>query len=162
MPTGKSVYWDADVFLSWLKNEPRKAGVAEGMEQHVRLIDEGKIILVTSVISMIEVLDAGDEKAISQFYSLFDRPNVLAIAVDETVAKLSAEIRRKHKLQTPDAIHLASALHYSAGEFHTFDGKLLGLGNTVIGRKLLICEPYSPELSFLNEHEEEEEPEDGV
>lgn len=156
MPTGKSVYWDASVFLSWLKNETRKAGIMESMEQHVKLIDEGKIVLVTSVVSFTEVLEAGQDHVIKGFYSLFDRPNVVAIAVDTVVAKLAGEIRKQHKIKTPDAIHLASAIHYGVAEFHTLDDKLIKLGSDLAGRKLLICEPYSPELSFLNEHEDEE------
>ncbi|MCI0708454.1 MAG: type II toxin-antitoxin system VapC family toxin [Ignavibacteriae bacterium] len=166
---GRTIYWDASTFLSWLKNEPRKAGIQEGIEQHVRLIDEGKIALVTSVLSLAEVLDAGeDDHTITQFYSLFDRPNVVPISVDFVVAKLAGDIRKHYKskknIRTPDAIHLASALHYRANEFHTLDEGLLNLHNDVAGHKLLICEPYSSELSFLNQHEEDiekDKPEEG-
>ena len=52
-------------------------------------------------------------------------------------------------LQTPDAIHLATATIYNAREFHTFDdgGKgngcfLLKLDGNVMGDKLKICRPF--------------------
>ncbi len=53
-------------------------------------------------------------------------------------------------LSVPGAIHLATAIHYGATEFHTFDGKrkpgrnpggLLTLDGNVGGHRLKICIP---------------------
>lgn len=57
-------------------------------------------------------------------------------------------------IRVPDAIHLASAIHYEAAEFHTFDGarrdggvgKLLTLDGNVAGHRLRICTPKAEQL----------------
>jgi hypothetical protein len=60
---------------------------------------------------------------------------------------LTEEVREYYRTRgmktpkTPDATHLAYALHYGVDEFHTFDGYLLGMGNSVAGRNLKICKP---------------------
>ena len=77
---------------------------------------------------------------------------------------LASEIRAFHRKSTaksalknirvPDAIHLASAIHYEATEFHTFDGKkpdgnvgkLLTLNGNVAGHNLKICAPQAEQL----------------
>ena len=40
---GRTVYWDTCVVLSWIKNEQRKPGHMEGVEEAVREIDKGEI-----------------------------------------------------------------------------------------------------------------------
>jgi hypothetical protein len=76
----------------------------------------------------------------------------------------ASEIRAYHKastkknalknIRTPDAIHLASAIHYDATEFHTFDGArqgqnpggLLSLDGNVGGHRLKISTPHAQQL----------------
>ena len=77
-----------------------------------------------------------------------------------------------------DAIHLATAIHYEAYEFHTFDGcrpgkprnkdkkrcGLLQLNGDVAGHRLAVCKPSAQQLSLLkgvpplDEKEKDEEP----
>jgi len=61
-------------------------------------------------------------------------------------------------VETPDAIHLATAITYEADEFHTLDGAgkkkrstdLLKLGTKIAGRyNLLICKPEGPQAGLL-------------
>ncbi len=60
-------------------------------------------------------------------------------------------------LSTPDAIHLATAIHYRVDEFHTFDNDgdakhlgLLPLSGNVGGHRLKICKPEAknPQLDL--------------
>jgi hypothetical protein len=84
-------------------------------------------------------------------------------AMDIRVAELAHDLRNHYAelggrmLSTPDAIHLATAIHYRADEFHTFDSgsstKSLGLiplSGNVGGHKLIICKPTakSPQLDL--------------
>jgi hypothetical protein len=67
----------------------------------------------------------------------------------------SAAIREYHqnrgkKIETPDAIHLATAVLYKADEFQTMDGldkrgkpkRILGLSGDIGGYPLFITQPY--------------------
>jgi hypothetical protein len=65
-------------------------------------------------------------------------------------------------LLTPDAIHLATAIHYNADEFHTFDGSkprtprdkrytrsgLLLLDGNVAGHGLTVCKPTADQYEL--------------
>jgi len=66
------------------------------------------------------------------------------------IADRASVIREKHKIKTPDAIHLATAILYDVDEMQTMDGwhedgkrdGLLALSGNVAEYKLLITQPY--------------------
>ena len=59
MPVSRQkIYWDTCIFLTWSKNEMDKPAAArQGIEETVKLFNKNEIILVTSVITRIEVFD---------------------------------------------------------------------------------------------------------
>src|ERR1017187_374285 len=175
MPTGKAgnkktpeprptraVYWDTCVFIAWLKNEKRKSGDMEGLQEVATEIHKNKIVLITSTLTRAELLECNLPKgAIEKYNKLFRRSNVLEIPFDREVAELTSEIRNFYnpgdfELLTPDAMHLATAISFDAFEFHTFDGSdpkkkprnlkktccgLLVLNGSVANRPLTIRKP---------------------
>ena len=44
-------YWDSNLFLALLKNEQRKTGEMEGLNEIVWMVDHGQANIVTSVVS---------------------------------------------------------------------------------------------------------------
>jgi predicted nucleic acid-binding protein len=146
----------------------------EGLERVARLVDRGEMLLFTSVITHTEVLASKmEETAKKRYAEVFQRPEVIEIAVDNPIAVLASEIRdfyiqardrlpveqRKKALtvSTPDALHLATAIYYEASEFHTFDGDdssksdgLLRLGNKVATYSLNIRKPDDQQLNLLH------------
>ena len=163
MATGKpKFYWDTAPLIAWITDERRDdpaemAGLAEVLE----LVDRGRAILMTSVLWRAEVFDssltAGQKKKLEL---IFDGRSVIELGIDSRIMTLTSEIRsmqsqsrKKDALKTltvPDAIHLATAIHYGASEFHTFDGArklgrnrggLLTLDGNVGGHRLKICIP---------------------
>ncbi len=153
-------YWDTCVFLAWIRNEIRPAGEMEGVREYVDQIDTGKASLVTSVITISEMLECRIEQAAAaEFRRVMDRSNVLLVDVTYPIAELASVIRNYYqllddrdgqgKIATPDAIHLATAIVYECSEFNTFDdGKkdkdarsLLGLGTGVADHPLLVRKP---------------------
>ncbi len=170
MPINKRrICWDSCIFLSWLKNEPRAAGVNEGIEQIVQLVDQHKILLMTSVLTYTEVLY--DNNVMSdlheRFVSFFDNhpEDAIPISIDHVVAKKAAQIRLKNrKITSEDALQMAAAIIYKADEFHTFDGTakhlkkchLLPLNGKTIVDNLVICEPYCQQLNLLSPREDDE------
>jgi len=154
----KLIYWDSSIFIAWLKNEKRPNSEMDGVHECVKDTEVGKIKLITSVITRTEVFETNLSEDVKKSYEkLLNRRNVLLLDQDLRVSNLSREIREYYNRQrdqdglpgitTPDAIHLATAIHYGAHAFYTFDnGKksgrsLLSLNGNVAGHPLTICKP---------------------
>ena len=165
--TRRCVYWDTCVFLAWIKGESREDPQDEaGILQCVDEAKTGGVLILTSDITRIEALDCcfESEEQRQTFADFLKRPEVECRPVDNRVAALAHDIRDYYqmrvaenggrRLRTPDAIHLATAIHYDASEMHTFDdGKsdrkslsLLGLTGNVAGHALSICKPRAAQL----------------
>ena len=120
--------WDTCVFLSWIKSEPRHPSETSGIQAVAKQIEAGEIILITSALTRAEIFQGRLSRAEKEKLSRFlRRSNVYTLALDDRVADLVSEIREFYcstdfELLTPDAIHVATAIHYNADEFQTFDG----------------------------------------
>lgn len=167
MATGKpKFYWDTAPLIAWITDEKRKdPSEMAGLAEVVELVDRGKAILMTSVLWRAEVLDSSLSLAQKKKLELaFQGRSIIELSIDGRVLALTSEIRSFQKLsksksaqkniRVPDAIHLASAIHYEATEFHTFDGAkanggtggLLSLNGNVAGHRLKICTPKAAQL----------------
>jgi predicted nucleic acid-binding protein len=164
--TREAAYWDTCVFLAWIKGESRSPEEVSGIRQCIDEAKAGHVLIITSDITRVEVLDCRFDtpEQSSAFASFLQRPEVHCLPVDNRVALLAHEIRDYYQqralendnrtLRTPDAIHLATAVHFEAREMHTFDdgkrgGKslgLLGLSGSVAGRNLTVCKPRAAQL----------------
>jgi hypothetical protein len=155
------IYWDACIFLIWLKDEPCESGLMEGIEDTVKRVNDNEVVLITSIMTQTEVLESKMSKdAQTTFENIFKRRNVLWINHDTRIGKLSHDIRdfydqRGTKLSSPDCIHLASAILYEADVLYTLDGSgkkkrgyLLPLDGNVAGHKLKIAKPFKSQLSL--------------
>jgi predicted nucleic acid-binding protein len=158
MKAGKPIiYWDTAVWLAWLLNERHwPETVVAGIEDVVRHLDDGKLILFTSSITRSEIFQSRlSQEQKNKWQSMMRRSDLHEVAADSRVNDRSSAIReyhdtRKVKIATPDAIHLATAVLYKADEFHTMDGldksgkqrRVLGLNGNVGGYRLFITQPY--------------------
>ncbi len=130
MPTGKDhiVYWDTCIFFAWMKNEKRQPGHMEGLRRIADLVERAQLVLITSTITRAEIYQSKTSpEAMKKYDNLLRRSNVVAQNVDLPIAKLTSELMEFYidsdfELLTPDAIHLATAIHFNAHEFHTYDG----------------------------------------
>ena len=142
----------------------------EGLQEVAREVNKNKVVLVTSTLTRAEILESKMPKgAIDKYDKLFRRSNVLAVPFDHEIAEITSEIRNFYnpgdfELLTPDAIHLATAIHMGVSEFHTFDGSdpkkkpktlkktkcgLLLLGNEVAGKPLVFKKPIGIQGDLL-------------
>ena len=138
-----------------------------GLAEVLDMVDRGKAILMTSVLWRAEVLDISLTPAQrKRLVGAFDGRSIIELGIDGRVMDLTSQIRSFHKgfkkkdviknIRVPDAIHLASAIHFDATEFHTFDGAraagkiggLLTLDGNVAGHRLRICSPKAEQLQF--------------
>jgi predicted nucleic acid-binding protein len=140
----KYVYWDSCCFIDFLEGTER----AEVLKGVVDLAEQGQLTIVTSVITITEVIKlnrgsvADKKKIIDAFaqddgFLVIDLTRHLAEEARDVIWQYSME---KHKW---DAIHLASAEYFNRfhplAEIHTFDRDLLKLdGNEGIGIPIIV------------------------
>jgi predicted nucleic acid-binding protein len=158
MPQTKLVYWDSCIFIAWLKDENRPNGEMAGVYECVQHVEARRARLITSVMTRTEVFEAELSVETRERYAqLLKRRNVQMLDQDLRVSNLAREVREYYRqrgledglpgLTAADAVHLATAIHYKADAFYTFDdGKkggrsLLSLNGNVAGHPLLICKP---------------------
>ena len=162
-------YWDSCIYIGWLKKEP--SAWLDGAEAIMKRNYEKKNVIITSVITQIEVLESKlnveQEKIFQELFSPEDHiqhevsPAVMRKARVLRDHFLTSNPDKKTNLATPDAIHLATALIHNAQEFHTNDhGKkkeketeILGTqgliqlnGVDMAGEKLTISTPSAAEV----------------
>ncbi len=172
MPTGRDhiVYWDTCIFLAWMNDEKRPVGDMEGLLQIAQLVERAEVILITSTLTRAEILQSRTSpEAMKKYDLILRRSNVVPHNLDLPIAKLTSELmdfylKSDFELLIPDAIHLATALHYNAHEFHTFDGAdktkkprrpskysrcgLLSLDGNVAGRTLKVTRPSADQYEI--------------
>ncbi|HEX5759244.1 MAG TPA: PIN domain-containing protein [Thermoanaerobaculia bacterium] len=150
----KVVYWDASVFIAWMKDEvrenPQEMG---GVYETAAAVERGEILLVCGEIINEDMIETTmSHEAREKYYGLFPRRKSQLLPDDPRVKRLTREIREFYALRDepvpklPDAAHLAYAIHYQVDEFHTFDRKLLALDGVVAGYPLCICKPEASQL----------------
>ena len=136
MPENRIFYWDANVFIYYLNNDPHKIKTLEAILDEIQ--KSGKDKIITSAISKVEVAWAASEKlnrALSKdeehkIDNLWNDPSIIEIVdLNDEITYIARRILREAmiktwKPKTNDAIHLASAEWVGAAEMHTYDTKL--------------------------------------
>jgi predicted nucleic acid-binding protein len=120
-------YIDSNIFIAYLSKEE---GYYSFSENTFKKLDRGVIsgafssIMFSEVISISE--DPKSSEIIRRFVDHFGK-NLVEVPADKNICLLAAEIRAKHNIKLPDAIHLASAIETKTDIFVTADKKLLGV-----------------------------------
>ena len=122
-------YWDTCVFLALIKGETLPHGEESYLEQQALRFDIGQLNLVTSAITITEILACKlTKEQRDRLRDLSTRKNFQYIDANPSVCELASEIRnyyfenpplrpdgsKKLKLMTPDSIHVASAIAVQA------------------------------------------------
>ncbi|MGH9825282.1 MAG: type II toxin-antitoxin system VapC family toxin [Blastocatellia bacterium] len=116
------VYLDSCVIIYLVEEHATFAPLLEGYLQN-----RSEMALACSALSELECLVMplrnGNKPLIDKFHSWFAQSESLPI--DREVFHRAARLRARHsRLKTPDAIHLAAALHHGCEEFWTNDDRL--------------------------------------
>lgn len=160
------IYWDACIFLCWIKDEPQPEPIKKGIAQTLENAYKKELVIVTSTVTLVEVLQSNltaDQK--QRYREVFHHPNLQLIDLDRRVAGEAGIIRETYDtrkfdrlgqvvsgsfMALGDSVQVATALHVNAHEMHTLDGSgkrkrpldLLSLNGNVAGRRLIIVRPY--------------------
>jgi predicted nucleic acid-binding protein len=136
-------YWDANVFLAWLKEEPDKFAQCQA---GIRDAEAGKLVIVTSALTLAETLYlVRGEMPVApetreKVRGFFRNEYILLHELDRGIAELAQDVVWDHEVAAKDAVHVATAL--TVGErlpleqFDTYDGPLIAKSGTISGLKI--------------------------
>jgi predicted nucleic acid-binding protein len=102
-------------------------------------VDTGEVVLFGSTLLLTEVVGGGfadppDLAKENQIRMILENPKTITLVqVTRQVALIARDLRASHRLKTPDAIHLASAIFADVDIFMTTDKKDFPIGETVHG-----------------------------
>lgn len=144
-------YWDSDAFLGYFNNEPDKADACKSV---LEAADAGKVMLVTSALTLAEVLyakghsklDMSKRELIEQF---FKSPFLSVQNVRRSIAEGARDIVWDSSIRPKDAIHVATALSCKIPVLNTFDQNLLKADESIGDPPLRIVTPHEPGQPLL-------------
>jgi predicted nucleic acid-binding protein len=95
----------------------------------LRDAEEGRCGLVASVLALLEVLVVpkrhGRGELCQRYRDLFESfPNLSVVPIGPEVAEIASDLRAAHNLRTPDALHMATAIHAGVDAFISGDRRL--------------------------------------
>ena len=126
---GSTVGLDTGPLIYYMEEHP--AFLAK-IKPFFEAAERNEFRIVTSFVTLIEVLvrplrEGRPELAEEYRNILLQSPALTAIPLDEGIAEEAAGLRARHKLRTPDAIQLATAIRSGASWFLTNDAELAKL-----------------------------------
>lgn len=123
LPGGGTVYLDSNSIIYTVERiEP----YAELLDPLWHAAEARQFGLIGSVLVLLEALvkplRAGDTLLLDVYRDLLlDSAEYRLVSLDDDIAERAAQLRAQHGLQTPDAIHAATALQQKVGLFVTND-----------------------------------------
>jgi predicted nucleic acid-binding protein len=147
----RTVYFDSNVFLAFIADEPDRAGIVEEL---LRQAEAGDLRVITSTLSIAEVAGVSVQHIGStlttelelQLDSLWVTGGpVIVVEATRRIMFTARDLMRRNiadgfpGLKPPDAIHLATATLHEVDGFYTYDAKPSARWATLTG--LTVCEP---------------------
>jgi predicted nucleic acid-binding protein len=133
---------DTALFIYLIEEEPRYLPVIEPL---FRAADEGTRELVTSALTLLEVLvvpyRAGNRALAERYEALLTRSRgirIIGLSLDQLRA--AAQLRAATNVKTPDAVQLVAALTAGCATFVTNDRRIPGIPGT----RILQLSDYCP------------------
>lgn len=117
------VYWDSCVFIAFIQGEDGRADVIERL---LRDAEEGRLQIVTSALTLVEVSRLPDGPPITdeddkRLQSYFEHRFIHLVELNRFIAGQARRIARQHGVPNNDAIHVATAIAAKAQRFFTYD-----------------------------------------
>jgi predicted nucleic acid-binding protein len=126
-------YWDSVVFLAYFQEE---SGRVDSCEAVLEAAEKGKILIITSALTLSEVLALRGAKRLppipklkTKVVDFFKNEYIAVQNVTREVAESSRDLVWDHGIKPKDAIHVASAIAAGVTVFETYDRPLIRRGN---------------------------------
>jgi predicted nucleic acid-binding protein len=119
----RRIAFDTSIFIYHLEANPKYLALTDCV---FGWLDSRTSAAFTSVITMTELLvkpyrHSDEENADKCYLLLSTYPNLGWISPSLEIADLAAKMRATHRLRTPDALQVATAIHVRATAFLTND-----------------------------------------
>lgn len=136
-------YWDSDCFLGWLQDE---AGKVDACKQVLSAADDGKILIVTSALTIAEVLALRGRLRIpaterDKIEAFFRSEYIVVRNITRRIAEAARTYVWDHGVDPKDALHVSTAIDAELQRLNTFDKGLLKKSGKIGNPPLLIEEP---------------------
>ena len=126
---GRVVSLDSAPLIYFIEQNPI---YLEMMRLFFRALNQGEFRVVTSVVTLLEVLvqpiRRGDTALAQQYRDiLLNSGSLTTINISSAIAEEASQLRAAYNLRTPDAIQMATAISQGASFFLTNDARLPSL-----------------------------------
>lgn len=123
---GKKVFIDTSPFIYFIEGQSK---YKIDLQKIFKANDQGRIRMITSVITLLEVLVLPLRLKRSDLANEYERiltssPYLEILQIDIETVKIAARLRATFQLKTPDAIQMAAAIQNKADVFLTNDKDL--------------------------------------
>lgn len=123
---GKLIGVDASIFIYFIEENPNYLELLKGFFKKNK---EGEIKIVTSTITLLELLvqplKQSRNDLIEKYKKIFEESeNIELIDLSPEISEISAKIRAKKGIRTPDAVHIGTSIYCNADFFLTNDKRL--------------------------------------
>ncbi|WP_445246098.1 type II toxin-antitoxin system VapC family toxin [Microcoleus sp. OTE_8_concoct_300] len=132
---GKVVGLDTAPLIYFMEQNPN---YLEMMRVFFRAFDRGDFRMVTSTVTLVEVLvhplRQGNTLLAQEYREiLLNQESLTVVELTPDIAETAAQLRATYNLRSPDSIQMATAIHEGASFFLTNDARLPSLpGLTVL------------------------------
>lgn len=141
-PVNRVVYPDTCILIYWLE---RNEAYVDAIVQKLRPEQGAPPVLVFTELTRLECrvkpIQTGNQIQLAGYDRVFSTPGYRFETLAREVFDLATELRAVHGIKTPDAIHLAAALHSGCDEIWTNDDRLAKAAAGRIG-VFNVKEPY--------------------
>jgi predicted nucleic acid-binding protein len=123
---GKTVFIDTSPFIYFIEGQSQ---YKFDLQKVFKANDQGRIKMMTSVITLLEVLVLPLKLNRSDLADEYEKiltasPHMEILQIEIETVKIAAQIRATYQLKTPDAIQIATAIQCNADIFLTNDKDL--------------------------------------
>jgi predicted nucleic acid-binding protein len=131
---GTIVAVDTAPFIYFVERHPRYHPLVHSFFTG---IDRAEFTAITSMLTVVEVLvqplRANDSQLANEYRNiLLGARNLTALMVTHDIAEEAARVRAVHRIRTPDAIQLATAVRGGATTFLTNDSSIKPIPGLVV------------------------------
>ena len=100
----------------------------ETVKPFFEAMDRGKFLVVTSTVTLLEVLvhplRSNNSELAGEYRDILLNSRLMMLEVSSTIAEQASRLRAVHNIRTPDAIQISAALEVGATHFFTNDIRL--------------------------------------
>ena len=119
-----NIDWDSCVTIYRVENvAPWAATVVRWLDE----LDANARLQVSELTRMecrLAPLRAGNDELLQRYDDFFAQSDIATVDLSRAVFDRATELRARHRLKTPDAIHLAAAIEAHCDQFWTNDRRL--------------------------------------